>query len=254
MNSQRSADRTNWDYYNKLTPGRDDYWRKMAAPRFRTATFLRLVGDNPPSNLVDLGCGNGQLLREIRVHYPDIELCGIDLSPAQIETNRSHMPEIDWHVANLDHEYLSQTELVERFEMVTASEILEHLDDPKTFLKNAVSLAKPGDGRLLLSTQSGVLGQTERRVGHQRHFSCAEIDQLLRLSGWDPLHVWNCGFPFHDLSKWIANLKPDLSLRRFGEKRYRAFENLICLALRVAFRFNSQHRGAQLFAMARRAY
>ena len=56
------AEATNRDYYAQLSTGRDDYWRKMAAPRFRVATFLRLLSDDPPASLVDVGCGNGLLL------------------------------------------------------------------------------------------------------------------------------------------------------------------------------------------------
>ena len=64
------------------------------------------------------------------------------------------------------------------------------------------------------------------------------------------MRIWNTGFPFHDLSKWYANRDPDRSLEQFGERAYGMRENVICWALRQAFRFNSRRRGAQLFAVA----
>ena len=142
--------------------------------------------------------------------------------------------------------------LKDRFEMVVASEIVEHVRDPRTFLSNALQMAVPRWGRLLLSTQSGPLRETERRVGHLRHFAAADMTQVLLDAGWEPLRVWNAGFPFHDLSKWYANRDPDASMRRFGDERYGLREDLVCMALRVAFRLNSRRRGAQLFALARR--
>ena len=77
--------------------------------------------------------------------------------------------------------------------------------------------------------------------------------EALRAAGWAPERVWNTGFPFHDLSKWYANRDPEGSMNRFAARPYGIKEDVICLLLRAAFRLNSRHRGAQLFAVARRA-
>jgi hypothetical protein len=90
-------------------------------------------------------------------------------------------------------------------------------------------------------------------VGHLQHFTATGMRQLLSDAGWSPERVWNCGFPFHDLSKWYANRNPDATMRRFGDERYGLREDLVCWALRTAFRTNSDRRGAQLFAVARKA-
>ena len=246
------AEATNRAYYGRLSTGRDDYWRKMAAPRFRVETFLRLIADEPTGSLVDLGCGNGLLLGEIRARHEGIELAGVDLSQAQIEANRSRDPGVDWHAMDLDRSFGLPADLKDRFDAVVASEIIEHVREPRTFLENALRMARPGRGRLLLSTQSGRLRETERRVGHLQHFTAEAMKGLLREAGWEPVRVWNAGFPFHDLSKWYANRDPDATMRRFGEQSYGLREDLVCWALRAAFRLNSNRRGAQLFAMARR--
>jgi len=247
------AEATNRDYYAQLSTGRDDYWRKMAAPRFRVATFLRLLSDDPPASLVDLGCGNGLLLAEIRERHPSMALSGVDLSDAQIAANRKAQPGLGWHAMDLDRPLALAPELRDRFEAVVASEVIEHVREPRTFLANALRMATPGHGRLLLSTQSGQLRETERRVGHLRHFTASAMRRLLIEAGWEPVRVWNSGFPFHDLSKWYANRNPDATMRRFGGERYGLREDLVCWGLRAAFRLNSDRRGAQLFAVARRA-
>ena len=246
------ADEVNRDYYATLPPGREDYWRKMAAPRFRVRTFLRLLDLEPPRALVDLGCGNGQLLGRFQERYPGARLAGIDLSAAQIEANRAKHSGIDWHVADLQRAGVLPAEIIGQFDAVVASEIIEHVADPETFLRNALQLASPGSGRLLLSTQSGTIHETERRVGHHRHFDRIEMEHLITKTGWSAVRVWNYGFPFHDLSKWWANRNPDANLARFAERGYGPLENGLCLALRFAFLFNSRRRGAQLFTIARR--
>ncbi len=246
------ASDANLDYYGPLSEGRDDYWRKMAAPRHRMATFLALLGKHRADTVADLGCGNGLLLAEVRRRFPGAHLTGLDLSPAQIDANRARYPGLEWHAADLVDANASLDPLVGRFDAVIASEIIEHLDAPKAFLTTALALARPRGGRLLLSTQSGRVGETERRVGHRRHYTRAQMSEILRDAGWRPVRVWNTGFPFHDLSKWYANRDPDASMSQFGDSAYGWKEDLICTALRTAFRINSRRRGAQLFAVARR--
>lgn len=247
-----AATEVNRLYYDRPSPGRDSYWRKMAAPRFRMATLVRLIAESRAESLIDLGCGNGRLLREVAAHHPRVSLAGVDLSATQIAANRDAHPEMAWAVADLAGPLPPDLALAGRFGVVIAAEIIEHVGDPEALLANALRLARPQGGRLLLSTQSGPLRETERRVGHVRHFTAVEMGALLERTGWRPLRVWNCGYPFHDLSKWYANRDPDRTLAQFGEARYGWKQNLVCYALRLAFRLNSRSRGAQLFAVAAR--
>ncbi len=239
-------------YYETPAAGRDDYWRKMAAPRFRVAEILTLVEDHAPESLVDLGCGNGRLLEEISARLPIDDLAGIDLSSTQIEANRRTYPDIEWHRLDLEEPLPTSSKLTGHFDIVVASEIIEHLQWPDRFLVRARELVKPERGKLILSTQSGKIRETERRVGHVRHFTREDLETLLDDAGWSPIRIWNCGFPFHDMSKWYANRNPDRSMARFGNLPYGTWESTLALVLRFAFKLNSRRRGAQLFAVARR--
>ncbi|MBK8871467.1 MAG: class I SAM-dependent methyltransferase [Elusimicrobia bacterium] len=251
MNSVRGVD-INRSYYNSSQPGRDDYWEKMAAPRFRTETFIKLLEGMGEARLVDLGCGDGRFLRVLQDQRRPWTLCGIDLSDSQIELNKRTMPAMEWFAADLGAEKLSIDPDWKTFDAVIASEIIEHVEDPVRFLSNARALANPHGGRLYLSTQSGRIGETERRVGHIRHFSKREMVELLNQAGWKPIRVWTCGFPFHDAAKWAANLSPNSAMRHFSERPYGTWQTLLCALLRLAYRFNSSTRGSQLFAVAER--
>lgn len=240
----------NLEYYLRQQPGREDYWRKMAAPRFRISTFLKILATQRPKTLVDMGCGSGELLFEIRRFFPGLSLCGLDLAPWQIESNRLREPSIEWRMVDLDEGQDFPPELLGRFDIVMAAEIIEHVLYPDIFLRNALMLSRHHGGKLVLSTQSGNVRETERRVGHRRHFSSSEMGELLKASGWKPLHIWNTGWPFHDLSKLIANINPDRTMKQFSEQHYTLMQNVICWGLRQVFRLNSMHRGNQLFAIA----
>lgn len=235
-------------YYEAASDGREDYWRLMAAPRRRVEVIAREIGNvTEAESAVDLGCGNGQLLREVARYYPRLRLAGVDLSTRQIEENRAAWPSVDWLAADLQAD-VSRLPAA-RFDIVIATEVIEHLDEPGKLLESARRLVTEG-GRFILSTQSGRVGETERRVGHLRHFSATELTRLLESHGWRAERVWNEGFPFHDLSKWVANRNPDRSMAAFGTGTYGVTQRLACAVLRLAFRFNSTRRGAQLFAVA----
>ncbi|MBS2036840.1 class I SAM-dependent methyltransferase [bacterium] len=251
-NNKQSAARLNLEFYGQPRSGTTDYWRKMAAPRFRRATIKRLLSRVPMGPLVDLGCGGGQFLSELMNSPRRSLLTGIDLSEPQLEQNRVQMPHIQWQCADLCSGEPVAPHLRDHFTAVIAMELIEHVQDPGLLLRNALALARPGQGHLLLSTQSGPIRPTEVRVGHIQHFTARQMDSLLRQSGWEPIQVWNAGFPFHDLSKWYANRNPQASLQQFGDKPYGFYENLVCYILRWLFQFNSNRFGAQLFALAKR--
>ena len=101
-NTGRSATEQNRAYYDQELAGKDDYWRKMAAPRFRVREFLRLLDVEPFFRLCDLGCGGGQLLREIAEHHPRAALCGVDLAETQIAANRRQIPSAQFFAMDLD--------------------------------------------------------------------------------------------------------------------------------------------------------
>ncbi len=243
----RSATSRNLEYYGQLADGRADYWRHMAAPRMRVGTILRILREARPESLLDIGCGDGSLIIAAHTQLPSASCAGLDLSPAQIETNRQRRPDIEWIAGNVEDPSL---EVRSRYSAIVASELIEHLDDPERFLLQLRRFANP-EALLVLSTQSGRVGETERRVGHLRHFSAEEMRSLLEIAGWTPVRIWNAGFPFHDWSKRVANLAPNQMMHRFGERRYGVMERFASFVLRLLFHVNSNRHGAQLFAIAR---
>jgi 2-polyprenyl-3-methyl-5-hydroxy-6-metoxy-1,4-benzoquinol methylase len=246
-----SATEVNREYYERMSPGQEDYWRKMAAPRHRVEVMKVTLRELGPASVVDLGCGNGVLLEELRSAMPSATFAGVDLSRPQVAENAKRLPWARFTSGDLQAPLELDADWRGAFEVAVATEVIEHLDRPEAFFANAAALLSPG-GRLVLSTQSGPIRQTEQRVGHRRHYDQNEMRALLEKNGFGTERVWNTGFPFHDLSKWYANLDPDGSMRSFGDEPYGLKQNAVCAALRFAFRLNSGSKGAQLFAIARK--
>ncbi len=91
----------------------------------------------------------------------------------------------------------------ERFDWIIGGDIVEHLDDPWSFLSDLRRLSAPG-GRLLLSlpnlsNASIVSDLLHGRidyvymgltcVGHLRFFTRKSIEDLLSMSGWTPVEI-----------------------------------------------------------------
>jgi trans-aconitate methyltransferase len=245
-----NATEINRAYYGRLAAGRENYWNLMPAPRMRIRCVVDAVRSNTRDvrRICDFGCGNGALLAALVAEFPRAALHGIDLSKEQIDQNVVAYPSMEWADADLvagDYRYPFDAGC----DVAVSSEVIEHLDRPGRYLENIRS-SLASDGILVLTTQSGPVHATEKFVGHVRHWEAEDMAKLLASVGFRDVTVRNCGFPFHDFSKWVANLRPELTIDRFGERDWGIAERATAALLRLLFRFNSGTRGYQLVACA----
>lgn len=134
---------------HKLNPIRLAYIRdRICAHHGREA-----AGRTPLRGLriLDIGCGGGLLSEPLARMGADVT--GIDLAPAHIEGARRHATEasldIDYRLASVD----DLVDGVDRFDLVCAMEVVEHVPDQPAFLKSAASLVKPAAaGGLVMAT------------------------------------------------------------------------------------------------------
>jgi SAM-dependent methyltransferase len=60
------------------------------------ATLVRTFG---PARVLDAGCGTGRVAIELARH--GIEVVGVDVDPAMLETARTRAPDLDWRLGDL---------------------------------------------------------------------------------------------------------------------------------------------------------
>lgn len=127
------------------------YWANHTASyTFYCKNFLGKMPDN--YDYLEIGPGHGLLLYQAIKDERCATITGWDLSPASIDATREALEELNAPAkrANLVLQDLYTADESKKFDAVTFSEVLEHLEDPKGALKKLGSILKP-KGRLYIN-------------------------------------------------------------------------------------------------------
>jgi SAM-dependent methyltransferase len=121
---------------------------------FVLSTIMKFA--RPESSLVDIGCGTGNLLEQVRIATPVKALAGIDNSANYLSKTRERVPCATYQGSILERDFIES--IPERFDFAVLGAVLHHLIGrtrrhsrklAMTALKNSISLLKPG-GILLI--------------------------------------------------------------------------------------------------------
>lgn len=115
--------------------------------RKRIEFAAQVIADTAPATVLDVGCGTGnQLTRPLAERFPDVRFLGVDSDEGTITFARE---------ANVLPNLSFATEITGQFDLVIASEVLEHVEDPVDFLRSLRSRLATAEGRLLVTTPNG---------------------------------------------------------------------------------------------------
>jgi SAM-dependent methyltransferase len=138
------------------------------------------------ASVLEIGCGAGELLAQLRAG----RRVGVDLSPRQVETARARVPGAEFHVAAGEELALDGT-----FDVIIISDTLNLAADVQALLTRLHRCTHP-DSRLIINFQNSLwrplfsIAELLGLRGPQPQSSwlaSADVFNLLRLAGWDPL-------------------------------------------------------------------
>jgi SAM-dependent methyltransferase len=112
-------------------PGHDSYWR------FHRERFLDLLPNTVDGRVLDVGCGEGRLTRELRSN--GWRIAGIDASPRMIELASEADPDGDYRIADAGELPFDDG----TFELVIAFMSLQDVDDPERAIAEAARVLRP---------------------------------------------------------------------------------------------------------------
>lgn len=156
----------------------DRHWWFQGKRRVVLGTLDRLLASLPAGPILDLGCGTGRTLRELASRRPAF---GLDADPACLgycaergsrglgRTHGERLPLRDGALA-----------------LVTALDILEHLDDDLAAAREIHRVLRPG-GALLASVPAYRLlwSPHDEVLHHRRRYTRREFTELLRRAGFE---------------------------------------------------------------------
>lgn len=231
-----------------LQPTKDDEsQRYLALPRHRRRIILNLLKSLTFNDCLNAGSAQHYLLDEIKKNF-NISAYGCDISKTIIYDNTIKMPNAEFRVLNIEHETWPN----KTFDLVIYSEVIEHMIDWETAIKNLTEMSKR---YLLMTVPSGKIRKTDRIVGHYRHYQGQELVTCIESHGFKCIQLKRRGFPMHSLYKIMINLlRPEKLYAAFHhEQKYtmlkKGFANIVYGLFFIDYFFST---GNQLYILAER--
>lgn len=202
------------NYYSFHDSQRDSGLVRSA--RYLLALFrYRTVVNRMPTltpRILDIGCGDGALLRFFKRKLRHAHVTGVDSSAKAVEVcSERGVP-----ARVVDIETANAFDAEGRYDLIVMNQVLEHLRDPRAVLKRVSELLDAG-GLLLLETPAH--GSIDHRVFKKRYwagyhiprhfwiFDETSLRELLELCGLSVVHVEYLINPVawvHCLQGWVS--------------------------------------------------
>lgn len=207
----------------------DDMWRKYAhLDEVSPAAFhrRRVLGELaqryvPRARaILDVGCGQGELLRELSRRFPGASVAGADLSEQGLADSRRRNPSFELFRLDLENPQLETRHAARlgKYDLVVCSEVLEHIADDAAAARRLATLLSP-EGRLLITVPGGKMSRYDRVIGHHRHYRPDDLEGLVRRAGLEPEAMLAWGFPFHNLYRSAVRLASRFAISGDGAER-----------------------------------
>jgi len=143
----------------------------------------------PEMRVLDIGCSGGVLIHELKSKYAAIEVHGIDVSEEAVkkckERGLTHIFCMDAPMPQLE---------TSSYDIIIASDCLEHIADDRTALTNWNQLLKPGGMALIFVPAFPALWSVHDELNHHyRRYTRIELLTKLQQAGLNPVKsgYWN---------------------------------------------------------------
>jgi SAM-dependent methyltransferase len=150
---------------------------------------------------IEVGCGNGAVLRAVAASRSWERLVGSELHPSGLSRARERLPEAVEFV-QMDARHIPA---VEAFDLTGAFDVIEHIADDEAVLRGLRAATRTGGGTIIAVPQHPWLwSHLDEYAHHQRRYKRGELEAKLR----------RCGFEVLFSSSFTALLLPIMAASR----------------------------------------
>jgi SAM-dependent methyltransferase len=241
----------------------DDVERTSFWCRSRNRLLVRMfhdlsAGAASPLDVLEIGCGTGFVLEELST-VPNLRLTGSEVYLRGLRYARMRRPEIEF--VQLD---ATRMPFRERFDVVGAFDVLEHIEEDRTVIRNVRAALRPGGRFIVMVPQYPFLwSELDELVHHRRRYRRKELVEKLLDAGFEVPYVGSYVFTLFPLMIAARMLKRRRDTSRTKEQAFRehvqlpgtlnrAFDLVMHLDEFLISRGVSLPFGGSLIAIARR--
>jgi len=181
------------DYYDQgvKTNLFQKYWHRK-----KWRALKKMLKGSVKGYLLDIGCADGTTTLQIHKYFPKLKITGLDYYQKAIEFARRTKPQIKFVIADV-HKLPFRNN---SFDIVSAIETLEHLQNPKLALSEIYRVLKPRGYLVVVQDTNSLLfrfvwwlwTKWKGSVWEGSHISClrpVELLKLLKKSGFETKKV-----------------------------------------------------------------
>ena len=185
----------------------DDHWSRFGSaaeigptPRYRRRLIFAELNlqSSPPARVVEFGSGTGEFGEALLEKYPGCHFTGLEFSRTGVEISRNRVPSATFQQCDLLQPIADSDLPRELATHAVCSEVLEHLDDPVLFLRNATRFMAPGC-LLAATVPGGPFTEFYRVICHRKHYTPKELSEVFERAGLRVVRSYAAGFPFFNL-------------------------------------------------------
>lgn len=202
--------------------------------------------DYEPNSVLDVGCGQGLNTIKFADDWPNAKIVGVDLSDIGIKYANSHYGS-EKNVSFICGDVSNMLADDEKFDLVTAFELLEHIED---WEKVATVMTKISNHYIMVSVPIGRMREYEKEHGHFRNYQKGELENFFEENGFRTVKTYYAGFPFWSpITRNLLNLLPvdntsDVQVEMGMHKK------IVSLLLYYSFRyFSFKNKGDQFVGL-----
>ena len=170
-------------------------WYPTPSYLVKRRVILDFLASVRAATFLEVGCGAGDLL--VSLAKRGYRGLGVDLSPEAIAVAQQRLTE-----GEVTASVKSVEEVEGLFDVVIASEVLEHCADDRSFLALLRDRVRPG-GHLLLTVPAHMAkwGPNDDFCGHLRRYERHELREKIVATGLEPICIHSYGVPVYNIMK-----------------------------------------------------
>ena len=154
--------------------------------------------------LLEIGSGTGYVLAGLRQSLPNLELVGAELHTAGLRFASERLPGVELYQMDARH-----IPFESEFDVVSAFDVIEHVDDDARVLAELHRATRPGGGLIVSVPQHPWLWSAYDDFAHHvRRYRRRELAERVEAAGFDVVQI----------TSFVTTLLPALAVSRRAQK------------------------------------